>query len=225
MRRHALALPLLLPASALAGMPSFALSDVANLRLEAISFFALGLLLLAAAVRALWNALAADVPALPRLGYKAALAGVVVFGLAFHLVLTMISGARELMTPGAWTRDGVTYTLTKTEQVATRDLDARRSRLTVVRDALMVWADAHDGRFPDTAWEPGLDLEVWPGDPRRLRYELLGGRTPREGHAPLAWEPGIFGEKRLVLYTDGTMREASLAEIQDEIRAAGVAAP
>ena len=30
-----------------------------------------------------------------------------------EIVLTMISGARELMTPGAWERNGVTYRLSE----------------------------------------------------------------------------------------------------------------
>ena len=37
--------------------------------------------------------------------------GCVVWGSLFVLVLTMISGARELMTPGAWKKDGITYVL------------------------------------------------------------------------------------------------------------------
>ncbi len=35
----------------------------------------------------------------------------IIWGLLFVLVLTMISGARELMTPGAWEKEGFTYVL------------------------------------------------------------------------------------------------------------------
>jgi hypothetical protein len=54
----------------------------------------------------LWNSLQRDFPRLPRLSFSRALAGVVLWGLLFIIVLTMISGARELMTPGAWQRQG-----------------------------------------------------------------------------------------------------------------------
>lgn len=36
---------------------------------------------------------------------------VVLWGLLFIVVLAMISGARELMTPGAWEKQGATYRL------------------------------------------------------------------------------------------------------------------
>ena len=39
------------------------------------------------------------------------MAAVVLWGLLFMLVLTMISGARELLTPGAWEKKGATYQL------------------------------------------------------------------------------------------------------------------
>lgn len=109
----ALAAPLLLllctPAHA--GMPSITLTDVAGARFEAISFFIVLLLLVAFCVRVLWNYLGKDFPKLPRLSYGRALAGVTLWGLVFLLILTMISGARELMTPGAWEKHGATYEL------------------------------------------------------------------------------------------------------------------
>src|SRR3954471_21141704 len=110
----------LLPSAAAAGMPSplpddvpvfSRLTDSAAARLTALSFFAFVLLVCAAVVRWLWNYLARDFPRLPRLSYGRAVAGVVLWGLLFFIVLTMISGARELMTPGAWKRQGATYTL------------------------------------------------------------------------------------------------------------------
>ena len=102
---------LLLAASgnALAGMPVITLSDVATLRLSGISFF-IGLILLAAwCIRLLWNYLRRDFPRLPLLSYGRALALVLLLGLCFNIVLLMISGARELMTPGAWEKHGITY--------------------------------------------------------------------------------------------------------------------
>jgi hypothetical protein len=104
-----------LSSGAEAGMPSVTLSDFARIRVEAASFFLVGLLLAAAVVLWCWNALAADFPRLPKLRYRGAVGIVVLWGLLFVIVLTMISGARELMTPGAWVRQGMTYKLTPLE--------------------------------------------------------------------------------------------------------------
>jgi hypothetical protein len=90
------------PGVARAGMPSVNLADVARMRVQTISFFLAGLLLSSWVVQLLWNYLRRDFTALPRLTYGKALGVVVLWGLLFVLVLTMISGARELMTPGAW---------------------------------------------------------------------------------------------------------------------------
>jgi len=102
---------LLAPRAALAGMPSLTLTDVASLRLEVISFFLMGLLVSAGVVMAVWNGLRRDFAWLPRLSYAKACGVVVLWGLLFVVVLTMISGARELMTPGAWEKNGLTYKL------------------------------------------------------------------------------------------------------------------
>ena len=67
--------------------------------------------LLALLVKLLWNYLAKDFSKLPPMTYRKALAAVTLWGLLFLLVLTMISGARELMTPGAWEKQGATYKL------------------------------------------------------------------------------------------------------------------
>jgi hypothetical protein len=96
---------------AIAGMPVFSLSDVAVLRLSTISFFVALILVAAWCVRFLWNYLRRDFPALPRLDYKRSLALVLLLGLCFNIVLLMISGTRELMTPGAWEKHGAIYQL------------------------------------------------------------------------------------------------------------------
>jgi len=102
----------LLNCPAYAGMPApYVLTDIARMRLEAISFFLLVLLLSAAVIRWLWNSLRPSFPRLPKLNYWRALALVVLWGLLFVVVLTMISGARELMTPGAWEKHGPIYRL------------------------------------------------------------------------------------------------------------------
>ena len=105
---------LLAGGTAHAGMPSFDLSDIAKARFDTISFFLALILLLALCVKGLWNALAKDFQKMPRLTYPKALAAVTLWGLLFLIVLSMISGARELMTPGAWEKQGVTYKLKDT---------------------------------------------------------------------------------------------------------------
>jgi hypothetical protein len=94
-----------------AGMPVITLSDVAALRLSGISFFVALILLVAWFIRFLWNYLRSDFPKLPLLDYRRSLALVLLLGLCFNIVLLMISGTRELMTPGAWEKHGTTYQL------------------------------------------------------------------------------------------------------------------
>src|SRR5437016_1584825 len=90
------------PGIALAGMPSVNLTDIARLRLETLSFFLFVFLACAKVVQLIWNGLTRDFPRLPRLGYWRSVGLVGLWGLLFLVVLTMISGARELLTPGAW---------------------------------------------------------------------------------------------------------------------------
>jgi hypothetical protein len=95
-----------------------ALTDMSRTRLEAISFFAFVGLLSAAAIRWMWNSLRRDFPRLPHLSYAKAVGLFTLWGLLFVLVLTMISGTRELMTPGAWEPNGATYKLRSEKDVA-----------------------------------------------------------------------------------------------------------
>ncbi len=107
-----LAVVALLPRVALAGMPSVQLTKIARLRFETLSFFLMILLASAGLIQLTWNhAMRPTIPRLPRLGYWRALGLVFLWGLLFGIVLTMISGARELMTPGAWEQNGATYRL------------------------------------------------------------------------------------------------------------------
>jgi hypothetical protein len=104
-----------LPGVAYAGMPAgVTLTEAARARLHTISFFLVVLLLTALAVMGIWNYLRRDFVRLPRLTYGKACGLVALWGLLFVVVLLMISGARELLTPGAWERDGVTYKLRET---------------------------------------------------------------------------------------------------------------
>ncbi len=102
----------LLAEPVMAGMASPpTLREVAKLRLQSLSFFIMVLLASALLIKLMWNGLRKDFTRLPHLSYLKSLCLVLLWGLLFVLVLAMISGARELLTPGAWKKDGATYRL------------------------------------------------------------------------------------------------------------------
>ena len=91
-------------------------------RLQVISFFLGGVLLSALAVKWLWNGLQLEFTKLPKISYGRSLLVTIAWGLLFCIVLVMISGARELMTPGAWKKNGATYQLNE-EQPTSEEAD------------------------------------------------------------------------------------------------------
>src|SRR5690242_855255 len=135
-----------------AGMPSVTveLTDLAKLRVQSISFFALVFLLSAGLACVAWNLLRRDFPALPHLGFVRGLGLTALWGLLFVVVLTMISGARELLTPGAWKKEGWTYTLdTPALDVPEPVTEAvRRQKIEELRFALWDHARKNGGGFP-----------------------------------------------------------------------------
>src|SRR5258708_5020817 len=132
-----------------AGMTVYDLNDVVRLRLEDISFFTVLLLLCVFGIRFLWNYVAKDIPRIPRLTYSKALCLTGLLSLLMLLVLSMISGARELLTPGAWRRQGSEYRFSDT---ANEPL--RRQSLEALRSALQSYAQAHSGKFPSHDFVP-----------------------------------------------------------------------
>jgi hypothetical protein len=92
-------------------MPSIVMDDLGKMRLESISFFTFALLGFTFVVKLAWNSLQKDFPRMPKLSYRRAVSLVFLVGCLFMLILTMISGARELLTPGAWKKEGLTYKL------------------------------------------------------------------------------------------------------------------
>jgi hypothetical protein len=192
------------------------LNDEPRLRLQAISFFLVGLLLCAAAVRWLWNYLQRDFPNLPRLSYGKALAGVVLWGLLFVIVLTMISGARELMTPGAWRKQGFTYRLNDGEAPAA----LRQRHLERLRTELWHFAATHQGRFPSESEAVGLPADLWEvPESGGLRYQYVPGLSASAAPALLAYEPELDGDRRLALRTDGDIAQLRTEEIRRTLKA------
>ncbi|MCB1133733.1 MAG: hypothetical protein KDN05_21620, partial [Verrucomicrobiae bacterium] len=104
--------------SAMAGMTVITLTDVAKARLDALSFFLAAFFAISWLVKIVWNHLAKTLTVLPRLDYRRALGLVFLSGLMFYVVLTMISGARELLTPGAWEKQGVGYRMREGAEIS-----------------------------------------------------------------------------------------------------------
>lgn len=206
----------------LGGMPSVTLSDVAVPRLEVISFFLMGLVISAGVVMLVWNVLAKDFAWLPRLSFGKACGVVVLWGLLFVIVLTMISGARELMTPGAWEKEGLTYRLRdqdrrpeKAESPVADDREARRTRIIELMFALVEHAHEHGGHYPDGHADlkcPRQVLEL--PDLSGTRYILVPGRTKTGPPLVLAYEPEVYEGKHFVAFTSGPPRELAHAEIR-----------
>ncbi len=191
------------------------LTDSAHARFEAISFFLVGLLVSAVVVRWLWNRLAKDFPVLPRLTYGKSLMVVVLWGLLFLVVLTMIAATRELMTPGAWRKVGMLYEVVETPATPedTQRTAQRKEHFQRLKAALWHYAAQHDGQFPATA-DAGIPAALWeaPGG-AGLRYLYVPGRSIREPTATLAYEPAVYGDQRLVLSCNGDLAMVRTADI------------
>lgn len=208
-----------MPGVAQAGMPSISLTEAAGARLDVISFFLMGFLLCALLLKWAWNLLAADFPRLPPLRYKHALGLLLVSSLFLYVVLTMISGARELMTPGAWVKKGATY------QIATPDRDpnpwldsARLAALENLRDALWKYAREHDGKLPAHREIPGIPAAAWKGiHPEGDPLAYVPGALAGKGSRVVAYEPDSFGAKRAVLMSDGSVAIISAYELQKRV--------
>ena len=161
---------------------------------------------------------------MPKLGYASALGLITLWGLIFVVVLTMISGARELLTPGAWKPQGWTYALDSTAPVpATTPLpDAqaadrvREQKLNVLRAALWQYAESHDGTFPPNRETAGVVDAAWETtDLSGLRYAYHAGLKPDQmPERAVAHEPGTVGDERFVLLTSGAISKMPLTELR-----------
>jgi hypothetical protein len=198
-----------LPLRAHAGMTVYDLTDVARFRLEDISFFLLLLLVATCGIRLIWNSLAKDFPRWPRLSFFKALGLTGLLGLGMLLVLVMISGARELLTPGAWSRQASHY---RPNDVGNREL--RQQSIESLKTSLMQYAYSHGERFPPHDYVPEIPGKIWEApDSVGTRYLYIGGLTLSQSNAVLACEPQNFGGERLVLFGNGKVESLGTAEI------------
>ncbi len=208
----------LLPASLLflvkgeawAGMTTYDLNDVVRLRVEDVSFFAVLILVSGLGIRLLWNHVAKGLPILPKMSYTRALCLTALLSLMMLLVLSMISGARELLTPGAWRRQGSAYQLNDS---ASDPL--RRQSMEGLRTALSDYARAHDGQFPTHDFVPEIPEKIWQApDQKGTRYVYVGGAAQRDGDKIIACEPVSFGDERWVLTAKGELRKMRTPDIR-----------
>lgn len=201
-------------------MPSPQLTDVAKARLDVISFFILVYLLCAVVFRWLWNLLAKDFTWMPRLSFKRSIALLVVAGLFLYFILTMISGARELMTPRAWAKQGITYKLQTPDRDPKPWLDAARKHwLESLRDALREYAVKHDGKLPVHAYVSDFNTALWKGaHPDGYWLIYIPGLTFESANRVLVYEPATYGAMRWALLTDGTVVQMNGDELDERVR-------
>jgi hypothetical protein len=132
----------------------------------------------------------------------------------------MISGARELMTPGAWRKQGWTYKLADAATPASSPSDERRQALEKLRQALWQYAATHEGHFPPEN-DPAIDRSLWdiPGWPG-LRFLNVPGRTAEDSGHLLVHAPELDGDERQVLLTNGLIGTMRTAEIRQAVESA-----
>lgn len=201
----------LAPQAAFAGMTVYGLNDVYRIRMEEVSFFILVFLVASALSKALWNTIAKDFPALPRLKWRHAAALSLTLGLGMLLILTMISGIREVLTPDAWRRQGSGYKMNSPVMV-----EDRRWNIQQLRDGLVAYARNHDDQFPSHDFIAEIPAKLWETpDLKRLRYYYRPGAALDDGKAVVAWEPHTFGDEVFAIFSDGDVRLVKISEIGD----------
>jgi hypothetical protein len=209
------------PSVAMAGMPSITLTDWAQMRIETISFFVVVLLVLTLVVKWLWNSLAKDFPKLPRLGYRKTLAAVLLFGMMLAVVLTMIAGARELLTPGAWQKQGVLYRVGSQASPPPADakhLAERTKHLENLRSALWDYAARHDGRFPVSDNSAEVPAALWEAPSGAgIHYLYVSGLSADDSPRVLVYEPELYDQDRLLLRTNGEIVVVPTAELRKQL--------
>ena len=196
-------------------LPHFdALDSIIDSRLQGLSFFLLLFLLCAWAFQWVWNWSRTDSSRLSKLTFRQALVLIFGWGMASLVVLTMISGARELMTPGAWQQQGWTYKLTEEANTLPDDSKpARRETLEQLRFQLFQYAAKNEGKFPDQLTDI-KDETIWsiPQHPW-FQFMLVEGKHGNDSNAILVFEPEIETE-RFVIMTNGMIGSMRTAELE-----------
>lgn len=203
----------MLSSPAWAGMPSIRFTEIGEMRVQVLSFFLLVFLVTAGIIQRLWNWLRRDFTFLPRLTFGRSLGLVGLWGLLFILVLTMISGARELMTPGAWEPRGMTYKLKSGPPRPPPSEEVRWAKLQSLKDGLWSYASMHAGKLPSDPWGSELPIDLWETpDLSRIRYIYRPGQSIK-GNGLIAYEPPTVG-RQLGLFADGGIREIVASDLR-----------
>ena len=158
---------------------------------------------------------------MPRLTFTRSLALLVVAGLFMYFILTMISGARELLTPGAWVRSGVGYKLADPARQNGEEFlqAARRRTIERLREALLTYAEKHEGRLPAHIFAPDFDSGLWKGlSPDGAWFGFVNGRRFEAPAMVIAYEPAAHGARRWVLLSDTSLVEMDSAELEERLK-------
>lgn len=206
---------LLAASGASAGMTVLTLTDMAAARIDALSFFFVTYLVIALVVKAIWNQLAKSFVSLPKLKYREALGVVFVTGLLFYVVLTMISGARELLTPGAWEKQGSGYRLRGETPTALTKED-RRKALSRLKEGIWEFAKKNGGKAPSGPFTGEITTELWYFGNEGM-YSLVPGVSPGVGRGVLVYEPSMAGARRFVLLADGSIEDRAEGDLKREL--------
>ena len=192
-------------ATAQAGMSSIVLTEYGVRRITGLStalFF--GLVVSTLLVRFFWGLLVRETD-WPKPTLAKSFAATFLGGLLFFLVLVMIAGSRELLTPGAWKSDGILYTLSSkpdvepnnTAPVLSEIEQARRQSLETLRDHLKRAAESKNG-LPTKIPNDAGSLWVIPFA-SGMRYEYHP--SPEDGHY-LVIAPKYLEGQRLAIVRD-----------------------
>lgn len=186
-------------------MTVITLTDVARMRLESLSFFIFAYLFMALLVKWLWNYLAKAFTQLPRLNYRRALALSLISGLFLYVILTMISGARELLTPGAWEKKGIGYKL-KTEQAPDRAIEVEQ-----LQQLIGQYRTTHDS-FP-----PNLYVDEILASGLQKHFAYMPPAPAADSNTPIVYEINTNNRNRYVILKDGTIERWSVDELKQEL--------
>jgi hypothetical protein len=204
------------PSVAQAGMSTVTLSEFGTNRLIGISTVLFLLIVVVATVLTrCWNSLIKDTN-LPRLTHPKAIGFGFLGGLLFFLVLVMIAGSRELLSPGAWRPIGILYELNDKPKSPILDtgfdsetlipeidcpearLAVRRENLVRMRAALWKYADENDGVFPEELPTQLQTIPVSGG----VKYQYCPQENAKESYY-LVLEPDMNEPPRLGLNRQG----------------------
>lgn len=191
------------------------LTDVAAARIDALSFFLFTYLGISWVVKLIWNQLGKSFEILPRLKYREALGVVFVTGLLFYVVLTMISGARELLTPGAWEKQGSGYRL-RGGETAALSKEERKRALSKLKEAIWDHAKTSGGKAPSGPFGGEVAAELWRFGDGGL-YALVPGVKPGGGREVMVYEPSMAGGRRFVLLADGSIEDRAEGDLKREL--------